>query len=46
MQKLIDVMAVPAEAFGGDHRVKVAIMRVRKIERIKEIREKKIKVWK
>ena len=45
-RKLIDVTALPGEAFDGDHRVVVAKFRWEKLENLKEIRESKIKVWK
>lgn len=45
-RQLMDVTALPGEAFDGDHRVVVAKLKMGKMERIKAVREKKIKVWK
>ena len=45
-RKLMVVTALPGEAFDGDHRVVVAKLQLGKMEKLKEIRESKIKVWK
>ncbi|XP_049779753.1 uncharacterized protein LOC126176638 [Schistocerca cancellata] len=44
--QLMDVTALPREAFDGDHRVVVAKMRFDELKDIKEERGRKINVWK
>ncbi|KAG8232129.1 hypothetical protein J437_LFUL012138 [Ladona fulva] len=45
-RELIDVTAMPEEAFGGGHIAVVFKMRVGVLKWVKEVRERKIKVWK
>ncbi|KAG8228276.1 hypothetical protein J437_LFUL006243 [Ladona fulva] len=45
-RELIDVTAMPEEAFGRDHRAVVFKMRVGLLKWAKEVRERRIKVWK
>uniref|UniRef100_A0A1W7R9N5 Endonuclease-reverse transcriptase HmRTE-e01 n=1 Tax=Hadrurus spadix TaxID=141984 RepID=A0A1W7R9N5_9SCOR len=44
-REIMDVSVLPGEAFESDHRLVVAKFRVGRIKRMKEYRQKKIKVW-